>query len=124
LLQVIKNDYETLFATQLKERREYQYPPFYRLIRITLKVKDYHQVDQAAQWLVNALNLSLQGSVLGPVDPPIARVRNLYHKQLLIKFIDNSSRNKVKAIVVSSLKSFEAIGAYRSIRVAVDVDPQ
>ena len=124
LLQVIENDYETLFATQLKERREYQYPPFYRLIRITLKAKDYHQVDQASQWLVNALNMSLQGSVLGPVDPPIARVRNLYHKQLLVKFIDNSSRNKVKAIVVSSLKSFEAIGAYRSIRVAVDVDPQ
>ena len=70
------------------------------------------------------LNMSLQGSVLGPVDPPIARVRNLYHKQLLVKFVDDSSRNKVKAIVVSSLKSFEAIGAYRSIRVAVDVDPQ
>jgi primosomal protein N' (replication factor Y) len=48
----------------------------------------------------------------------------LYHKQLLVKFIDNSSRNKVKEIVVSSLKSFEAIGAYRSIRVSVDVDPQ
>lgn len=124
LLQVINNDYEKLFSTQLRERKEYQYPPFFRLIRITLKSKDYYQVDQASQWLVNALNLSLQGSVLGPVDPPIARVRNLYHKQLLIKFLDNASRNKVKEIVVSSLKSFEAIGAYRSIRVSIDVDPQ
>ena len=124
LLQVINNDYEKLFSTQLRERKEYQYPPFFRLIRITLKSKDYHQVDQASQWLVNALNLSLQGSVLGPVDPPIARVRNLYHKQLLVKFLDNASRNKVKEIVVSSLKSFEAIGAYRSIRVSIDVDPQ
>ena len=124
LLQVINNDYEKLFSTQLRERKEYQYPPFFRLIRITLKSKDYHQVDQASQWLVNALNLSLQGSVLGPVDPTIARVRNLYHKQLLIKFLDNASRNKVKEIVVSSLKSFEAIGAYRSIRVSIDVDPQ
>ena len=124
LLQVINNDYEKLFSTQLRERKEYQYPPFFRLIRITLKSKDYYQVDQASQWLVNALNLSLQGSVLGPVDPSIARVRNLYHKQLLIKFLDNASRNKVKEIVVSSLKSFEAIGAYRSIRVSIDVDPQ
>ncbi len=124
LLQVINNDYEKLFSTQLRERKEYQYPPFFRLIRITLKSKDYYQVDQASQWLVNALNLSLQGSVLGPVDPPIARVRNLYHKQLLVKFLDNASRNKVKEIVVSSLKSFEAIGAYRSIRVSIDVDPQ
>ena len=124
LLQVINNDYEKLFSTQLRERKEYQYPPFFRLIRITLKSKDYHQVDQASQWLVNALNLSLQGSVLGPVDPTIARVRNLYHKQLLIKFLDNASRNKIKEIVVSSLKSFEAIGAYRSIRVSIDVDPQ
>ena len=124
LLQVINNDYEKLFSTQLRERKEYQYPPFFRLIRITLKSKDYHQVDQASQWLVNVLNLSLQGSVLGPVDPPIARVRNLYHKQLLVKFLDNASRNKVKEIVVSSLKSFEAIGAYRSIRVSIDVDPQ
>ena len=124
LLQVINNDYEKLFSTQLRERKEYQYPPFFRLIRITLKSKDYYQVDQASQWLVNALNLSLQGSVLGPVDPTISRVRNLYHKQLLIKFLDNASRNKVKEIVVSSLKSFEAIGAYRSIRVSIDVDPQ
>ena len=124
LLQVINNDYEKLFSTQLRERKEYQYPPFFRLIRITLKSKDYYQVDQASQWLVNALNLSLQGSVLGPVDPTIARVRNLYHKQLLIKFLDNASRNKIKEIVVSSLKSFEAIGAYRSIRVSIDVDPQ
>ena len=124
LLQVINNDYEKLFSTQLRERKEYQYPPFFRLIRITLKSKDYYQVDQASQWLVNALNLSLQGSVLGPVDPTIARVRNLYHKQLLIKFLDNASRNKVKEIVVSSLKSFEAIGAYRSIRISIDVDPQ
>ena len=124
LLQVINNDYEKLFSTQLRERKEYQYPPFFRLIRITLKSKDYYQVDQASQWLGNALNLSLQGSVLGPVDPSIARVRNLYHKQLLIKFLDNASRNKIKEIVVSSLKSFEAIGAYRSIRVSIDVDPQ
>ena len=124
LIQVINNDYEKLFSTQLRERKEYQYPPFFRLIRITLKSKDYYQVDQASQWLGNALNLSLQGSVLGPVDPSIARVRNLYHKQLLIKFLDNASRNKVKEIVVSSLKSFEAIGAYRSIRISIDVDPQ
>ncbi|MBA22289.1 MAG: primosomal protein N' [Flavobacteriales bacterium] len=123
LTQVIHNDYETFFNTQLKERKEYLYPPFYRLIRITLKAKDYHQVYQASQWLVNALNLSLQGSVLGPVDPPIARVRNLFHKQLLIKLLDNSSRNKIKDFVASSLKSFAAIGAYRSIRVSVDVDP-
>ncbi|MFQ3335390.1 MAG: primosomal protein N' (replication factor Y), partial [Candidatus Arcticimaribacter sp.] len=37
LLQVINNDYEKLFSTQLRERKEYQYPPFFRLIRITLK---------------------------------------------------------------------------------------
>lgn len=123
LTQVIHNDYEAFFNTQLKERKEYLYPPFCRLIRITLKAKDYHQVDQASQWLVNALNLSLQGSVLGPVDPPIARVRNLFHKQLLIKLLDNSSRSKIKDFVASSLKSFVAIGAYRSIRVSVDVDP-
>ena len=124
LLQVINNDYNTLFATQLRERRTYQYPPFYRLIRITLKAKDYHQVDQASQWLVNALNMSLQGSVLGPVDPPIARVRNLYHKQLLVKFVDNSSRNKVKAIVVSSLKALKRLALIVVFGLLVDVDPQ
>jgi primosomal protein N' (replication factor Y) len=123
LNQVVHNDYEAFFNTQIRERKEYLYPPFYRLIRITLKSKDYHQVDQASQWLVNALNISIQGSVLGPVDPPIARVRNLFHKQLLIKLLDNSNRNKIKYVVVSSLKSFSAIGAFRSVRVSVDVDP-
>ncbi|MGB1450001.1 MAG: replication restart helicase PriA [Flavobacteriaceae bacterium] len=123
LQQVISNNYEALYAQQLKERKTFDYPPFFRLIRISLKARDFHKVEQAAQWLANVLNRYLTTPVLGPVDPVVSRVRNQYIKQLMIKYPDSPQRKDVKEKVSSALKSFEAIGQFRAVRVNVDIDP-
>ena len=86
LQQVLFADYNALYGQQIKERKSFDYPPFYRLIRISLKARDYQRVDQAAQWLFDVLNQQVSVPVLGPVDPLVARVRNQYIKQILIKF--------------------------------------
>ena len=123
LQQVIDSNYEALYAKQLIERKKFQYPPFYRLIKITLKARDYHKVDQAAQWLGNVLHANLAVEILGPVDPPVARIRNLFLKQILIKFSIKDDRVMIKRNLKMALKSFESIGTYRAVRVNVDVDP-
>ncbi len=124
LAQVINNDYDSFFTTQLREREEYQYPPFHRLIRIALKARDYQKADMASQWFANTLALRLKSPILGPVSPAISRIRNQYHKQILIKFTNNTERNKVKEVIKRIIKSFETISGYKGVKVSIDVDPQ
>ena len=123
LQQVIQNNYEALYAQQISERKTFDYPPFYRLIRISLKARDFQKVEQAAQWLANVLNQYLSSPVLGPVDPVVARVRNQYIKQLMIKYPDNTQRKQIKENLSRALKSLEAVGQFRAVKVNVDIDP-
>ena len=123
LQQVIQNNYEALYAQQISERKTFDYPPFYRLIRISLKARDFQKVEQAAQWLANVLNQYLPNPVLGPVDPVVARVRNQYIKQLMIKYPDNTQRKQIKDNLSRALKSLEAVGQFRAVKVNIDIDP-
>ena len=123
LQQVIQTNYEALYTQQIHERRTFDYPPFFRLIRISLKARDYQKAQQAAQWLHDVLAQHLTTPILGPVDPVVARVRNQYIKQLLLKYPDNTSRKHIKDVLSNALKSIEAIGQFRSVKINIDVDP-
>ncbi len=121
--QVIENDYEGMLKDQLHERKQYLYPPFYRLIRIMIKHKDLETVKLASNWIFNVLNQSYSGQILGPIFPNIARLRNYYQMQLLIKVENDTSRKVIKQLISQTLKSFDAIGKFKSTRINVDVDP-
>ena len=121
--QVIRSDYEGMLNQQLKERIEYHYPPYYRLIRMVIKHRDVEKVRIASKWIFNVLNQSYKGEILGPVFPPIARLRNRYHMQILIKIGKDKSRNEVKKLIQSTIKSFESVSQFRSCKITVNVDP-
>ena len=123
LQQVLNADYKALYEQQIEERKTFDYPPFYRLIRVTLKARDYQRVDQASQWLVSLLQQHINTPILGPVDPVVGRVRNQYIKQVLLKFPDNHNRQFVKSTLSKSIRSMESIGQFRSVRVNLDIDP-
>lgn len=121
--QVSTNSYVEMYGEQLEERRQYKYPPFYRLIKITLKGRDYSRVNEGADWLATSLKNSLYENVLGPEFPPVARIRNEYYKNILIKIPQKQSLGKTKGLVEKILQSFKAVGAFRSVRVVLNVDP-
>ncbi|MDA9015579.1 primosomal protein N' [Flavobacteriaceae bacterium] len=123
LKQVLQHDYEGLFAAQKKERLQYHYPPYFRMIRVTLKCRQYETINLAADWFANVLKQSYSGTVLGPVFPLVARVRNQYQKQILIKIDHEQSASSLKDILFKTFKSFQAIASFRSTRVNFDVDP-
>jgi len=123
LKQVIDHDYSSLFQIQKREREQYRYPPYFRMIRITFKSRQYETVNMASDWFSNVIKQSYKGSVLGPEFPTIARVRNLYHKQLLVKIDHKLNTNEVKSLLARTYKSFQAIASFRSTRVNFDVDP-
>ena len=121
--QVSTNSYHDMYREQLEERRNYKYPPFYRLIKITLKGRDYSRVNESADWLATSLKNSFYENVLGPEFPPIARIRNEYYKNILIKIPQKQSLSKTKMLIEKVLQSFKAIGAYRGVKTVINVDP-
>ena len=85
LQQVSTTRYAEMYKEQLQERWQYKYPPYYRLIKITLKHRDYSKVDKGIDWLSKALQQSFGEFVLGPTAPAVSRIRNQYIKNLVIK---------------------------------------
>ena len=123
LKQVIDHDFETLFNVQKKERIQYHYPPYFRMIRITLRCKQYDTINLAADWFANVVKQSYNGSVLGPAFPAVSRVRNQYQKQILIKMDHDLTPSRLKKLLLKTHKSFQAIASFRSTRINFDVDP-
>ena len=122
LQQVSINDYLGMFKEQLQERRDFKYPPFFRLIKVTLKHRDYNKVETASDWLAKSLRQVFKANILGPEFPPVSRVRNQYLKNILIKIPQQQSLGKTKEAIKKINSSFEAIGAFKGVRVIINVD--
>jgi primosomal protein N' (replication factor Y) len=123
LQQVTTNDYNMMYKEQLDERYQYHYPPIIRLIKLTLKHKDYTKVDMASQWLGKSLVNSFGDNVLGPTSPAISRIRNQHIKTIIIKLPKERSLKQSKSVVQKIKNSFQSIADYRAIRFNIDVDP-
>uniref|UniRef100_UPI0038B4EFAC replication restart helicase PriA n=1 Tax=Tenacibaculum amylolyticum TaxID=104269 RepID=UPI0038B4EFAC len=122
LQQVSTNNYEEMYKEQLQDRWQYHYPPYYRLIKITLKHKDYVRVNDGINWLARAMQNVFRENVLGPTEPAVARVRNQYIKNLMLKIPPKQSLVKTKEQLQKIRNTFEAIKEFRPIRFIIDVD--
>ncbi len=120
--QVTRNDYVGMYKEQMHERQLYHYPPFYRLIKLTLKHRDYEKLKQGSVWLNEVLLQNLKLPVLGPEEPSISRVRNEYIRTILIKIPQEQSLLVIKKTIQKILDSFESVSQFRAIKVAVNVD--
>ena len=119
---VVNNDYATMYVNQLLDRKNFNYPPFFRLVEITLIHKDVDMVNSSAKFLADELKRYFKERVLGPEFPIVARVRNLYQKTILLKIEREASVVQAKKIVSELLVHFKS-GEYKAVRVQMDVDP-
>ncbi len=122
LQQVSTNEYENMYLDQINERYEYHYPPIVRLVKITLKHKDFNKVNTASEWLGKSFKNIFFDNVLGPASPSISRIRNLYIKNILIKLPSDKPITQSKNIIQKIKNSFQSIAEFRSVRFIVDVD--
>lgn len=120
---VLANDFQAQFDQELAQRKQFDYPPFSRLIGITIKHKDRQLLDGAADILVKNLREKLGKRVLGPEYPAISRIRNLYLKKVLVKLELAVSPYKVKEMINASIIKFQSEKDFKSLRVLLDVDP-
>lgn len=121
--EVKRHDYDAFFKKEIVERRQYKYPPFYRLIQLTIIDKNKVLVEKAAKQLADRLRLSLQDRVLGPEFPYISRIRNRFHIHILIKLERDMSTQKVRSFIQSEIDYLVSLKAYKSLRIFADVDP-
>ena len=122
LQQVSTNDYEGMYKDQLNERYQYKYPPIYRLIKITLKHRDFNKVNLASEWMAKSLRQAFGTMILGPEFPPVSRIRNQYHKNILIKIPPKQSLVKTKEAIVKINNSFKSIKDFSPVKVILNVD--
>ena len=122
LQQVSTTNYTEMYKEQLQERWQYKYPPYYRLIKITLKHRDFNKVDTGVNWLFKALYASFGEHVLGPTAPAVSRIRNQYIKNIVIKIPPKQSLANTKNQVTKIRNTFEAVKDFRPIRFIIDVD--
>lgn len=123
ITDVLKHDYFHMYSTQLQERRLFHYPPFYRLIRITLKHRKKDAVNRAADELASLLRKNFRNNVLGPQYAFIPRVRNRYIKQILLKLEQYTDKSTAKTILQQFEQYLRETPAYRGIQFINDVDP-
>ena len=124
LQQVSTTNYAEMYKEQLQERWQYHYPPYYRLIKITLKHKDYIKVESGINWLAKALQNVFRENVLGPTAPVVSRVRNQYIKTLTIKIPPKQNLAETKKHIEKIKNTFQSVKDFRPIRFITDVDHQ
>jgi primosomal protein N' (replication factor Y) len=120
---VVDYDYQSMYNSEIIERRNFHYPPFFRLISFTLRHKNQDQLNASVAVFGKLLKTHFGDRILGPHTPVISRIRNYYHRDFLLKVERTASLQEVKKKINTALQAFESNKQQRSTRIKVDVDP-
>lgn len=124
LLQKVQdNDYEGLYHDQDNERRVFRYPPYYRLVEITLKHRDSEVLNAAADWLALQLRGAFGQRVMGPEYPLVSRIRALYLKTITVRFERSEAIADAKRLMMQIADDLTKQDGWARVAVHFDVDP-
>jgi primosomal protein N' (replication factor Y) len=125
VLDVLDNNYQRFIERELAEREAFRYPPFIRLIHLNIQHKDDKVTSAAAAYLTAILRDKLGPQrVLGPVIPPVGRIRNYYHQNIMLKLEKSGDLvPRTKQLIKYCTELLVGKQGWSQVRVAVDVDP-
>jgi primosomal protein N' (replication factor Y) len=121
---VLNDDYKGLAEQEIELRKQFLYPPFSRIIKITIKHKDARKSEEASKYYAQILKSTLKERLLGPQEPQVARVRNYYLQQLMVK-MDKKKDDpaKVKTLLWNAYLKLTAMSDFKGVWIDFDVDP-
>ncbi len=126
LLQLITvSSYQPFYSLEINDREHFHYPPFTRLITITFKHRDKQTSFQGANFFYHEIAKQLVNQrIIGPVEPMIGKIRNLYLHEITLK-LDKHGINLpvVKEYLKSVAKMMNSLPALKTVGVVFDVDP-
>lgn len=124
VLQLVKlHDYKQLYTMEIENRRQFFYPPFSRIVLLTLKHKDKNTVNSAAEKLAILLKQDLKDYIVGPAAPVVNRIRNQYLMEILIKLPKERGMSiKYKSAIRNHINLLTSEKSFKSVLVVTDVD--
>ena len=120
---VVSNNYLAMFESQMTERQQFNYPPVFRLIKITVKHKDLNVLNPAADLFARNIRKIFGERVLGPEFPAVSRIQNWYLKNILFKLEKEKSQLKAKNILQNEADEILGMDNFKSLKIIFDVDP-
>lgn len=120
---VIEHDYIGFYKNEIMERKNYFYPPFYKIISFTLKHRNEGSLEGMSAELGKRLFNVFGSRVLGPESPVVKRIQNYYIKKIILKMEKEASLIKIKARINQIIDDFYANANNKSCRINIDVDP-
>ena len=125
VLRALKeDDYRGLMANELTHRESFGYPPYTKLLKIDVKHTDAQTATAASRWLAEQLKKVLADKVLGPQVPSVARVKNRFIQQIVVKMPKEPTKvNAIKQLIQQAREAALAHSAWRAVRIDVVVDP-
>ncbi|MEZ4889296.1 MAG: primosomal protein N' [Crocinitomicaceae bacterium] len=121
--KVHQHDFIGFYKHEIIERKNFFYPPYYKIIHILLKHKDEHVLNRGAEEFSRALRAVFKERVLGPEFPSIKRIQNFYLKQIILKIERDAPDAQVKDKFSELLDNFLSHADNKSIKVVLDIDP-
>ena len=113
-------DYENFFTKEIEFRRMMHYPPFGALASIIVRAEHEEEALRRSAALGRVLNPPPDGiKVLGPAAAAMARLKNEYRYQMLLK----SSSRKRLGEVLRELRHYAAEEKWNPTALVIDVDP-
>ncbi len=123
--RVINGDYLPVFQHEMAERKNFHYPPYTRMISLMFRHKELELVDFTAGEYFKGLKTFIESHrILGPEYPSVARVKNRYHKQIILKLPLGPSLKQTKQKLLAFNDQFFSKKQFRPVRLIIDVDPQ
>ncbi len=124
LLLVQQHDYEKFYRFEIEKRKEFFYPPFSRMVMVTLKHRDKETVEAAANKLAQLLSQDLKDFITGPAAPVVGRLRNMYLMELMIKLPKEAGMSLTyRKVIRNHINLLQGEKNYKSVVVVTDVDP-
>lgn len=120
--QVVDNDYQAMYQSQMTERMQFFYPPVCRLIYITLKHRDRQTVEDGARELFAIISQIKGITALGPTTPAVNRIQNLYLKDIMVK-LSKAETLQAKSELQQAISFFLQLPKYKTVMVVPNVDP-
>ncbi|HVS97410.1 MAG TPA: primosomal protein N' [Puia sp.] len=117
------HDYQLFYQRELEMRRQFHYPPYSRVIRVTFRHRDREIVREAAQFFANNLKKDFGAWLVGPAEPMVARVRNQYLMELLLKLPkDGQTISFAKLVIQQQTAIVQNSRHWKSVVILPDVD--
>ena len=124
VLQLVQqHDYKQFYSYEIVNRKQFFYPPFSRIVLLTLKHKDRNTVEAAADRLAALLKQDLKDYIVGPAAPVVNRIRNQYLMEILIKLPKETGMSiRYKKVISNHINLLWSEKAFKSVGVVADVD--